>query len=384
MEYRQMRKKTEKNNCKVLCFYLPQFHETPENSEWWGEGYTEWTAVRRAIPYYKNHRQPKEPLNDNYYDLSDESAKTWKWQCELAQKYGVYGFVIYHYWFAGRKMLEKPTQILLQHPEIDIKYSLCWDNNEWKRTWYSSVPEILIPQIYGDETIWKKHFEDLLPYFMDKRYIKIDNKPIFHIYASGKIDCIDEMKKCWDKLAIEHGFDGIYLIGGDLMGRKYQKALDAYYNFEPNRIQVHSSYSDFLVPYIDLTGGLRKRINKTFGVHLMDKRRIPLLYHLLVSEKDNERRKTYRGIFVKYDDTPRRQENGVIYCGESAKRFSNTLYKLLRKSDKEHKEFVYVNSWNEWGEGANLEPDKEDGYAYLEAVKRATDRFDSSCKEEHS
>lgn len=374
MENLDLSVKEHNSECKVLCFYLPQFHETPENSKWWGDGYTEWTAVRNAVPYYKGHKQPQEPLKDNYYDLSDESASTWKWQSDLAQEYGVYGFVIYHYWFAGKKMLEKPVEILLRHPEINIRYSLCWDNNEWKRTWYSSIPEVLIPQVYGDETIWKKHFDDLLPYFQDERYIKIDNKPVFHVYASGKIDCLDKMKLYWDKLAREQGFDGIYLIGGDLINRKYQDALDAYYNFEPNRIQVESQYSNVFIPWINLTGGLRKRINKLFKVKLMDKRNGALLYDLLSRERDNIRKKTYRGIFVRFDDTPRRLEKGVIYYRTDSKKFSNALYKLLIKSEKEYKEFVYINSWNEWGEGANLEPDKRNGYVYLQAVKKAVER----------
>lgn len=374
MENLDLSVKEHNSECKVLCFYLPQFHETPENSKWWGDGYTEWTAVRNAVPYYKGHKQPQEPLKDNYYDLSDESASTWKWQSDLAQEYGVYGFVIYHYWFAGKKMLEKPVEILLRHPEINIRYSLCWDNNEWKRTWYSSIPEVLIPQIYGDETIWKKHFDELLPYFQDERYIKVDNKPVFHVYASSKIDCLDKMKLYWNKLAREHGFDGIYLIGGDLINRKYQDALDAYYNFEPNRIQVESEYSKWLVPWLNLTGGIRKRINRLLKINLIDKRYSPLLYALLAKESDNIRKKTYRGIFARYDDTPRRLQNGAVYCGANSKKFSDTLYKLLVKSTQEQKEFVYINSWNEWGEGANLEPDKIYKYAYLQAVKDAVEK----------
>jgi len=120
-------KMEKKEMCKVLCFYLPQFHETIENSQWWGEGYTEWTAVKNAKPYFKGHVQPKVPFNENYYDLSDPSAKTWEWQSKLARKCGIGGFVIYHYWFAGRKMLERPVEILLEHPEID--QDAYWD--EW-------------------------------------------------------------------------------------------------------------------------------------------------------------------------------------------------------------------------------------------------------------
>lgn len=369
---RTKKQKIEKKEiCKVLCFYLPQFHETVENSKWWGEGYTEWTAVKNAKPYFRGHGQPKIPLNENYYDLSDPSAKTWKWQSKLAGKCGIGGFVIYHYWFAGRKMLEKPVEILLAHPEININYSFCWDNNEWKRTWYSEVPEVLIPQDYGDEDIWERHFNDLLPYFNDERYIKVDNKPLFHVYASRKIGCLDQMKACWDRLARENGYAGIYLVGGDLVDRKYQPCLDAYYNFEPNRIQVESKYAKGLGLLIKLSDGIRKRINRLFRKQSVDKRYTPLLYKLLVYESEETRLKTYRGLYVDYDDTPRRQEKGVVYIGGSSALFQKTLRDLLMISIREDKEFLYINAWNEWGEGAYLEPDQENQYAYLEAVKRA-------------
>lgn len=364
--------KMKKNEiCKVLCFYLPQFHETVENSMWWGEGYTEWTAVRNAKPYFKGHVQPKVPFKENYYDLSDPSAKTWKWQSKLARKCGIEGFVIYHYWFAGRKMLEKPAEILLAHPEIDIKYSFCWDNNEWKRTWYSEVPEVLIPQDYGDEEIWERHFNDLLPYFKDERYIKVDNKPLFHVYASRKIECLDQMKACWDRLARENGYAGIYLVGGDLVDRKYQPCLDAYYNFEPNRIQVESKYAKLLGIFIRFAGGIRNKVNHLFSCKIIDKRYTPILYKLLVREKDEKRLKTYRGMYINYDDTPRRQEEGVIYIGGSPALLQKVLRDLLIKSTWEEKGYIYLNAWNEWGEGAYLEPDEKDKFAYLAAVRSA-------------
>lgn len=366
----------EKRKCKILCFYLPQFHETPENNKWWGDGYTEWTAVRNAKPYFKGHVQPHEPLNDNYYDLADENATAWKWQSELAGKYGIDGFVIYHYWFAGQKVLEKPVEILLRHPEINIRYSLCWDNNEWRRTWFGNKDEILIPQNYGEQDVWRQHFEDLLPFFEDERYIKIENKPVFHVYASNKIPCLNEMIKCWNQLAKERGFDGIYLVAGDYFNRRKNENIDAYYNFEPNRIQVQSSYSKFIVPIINVKNSIRKRYNQIFHKNRLDVRNAAILYKLLTCEKNKSNLKVYRGLWIKYDDTPRRQERGIYYRGGSAKRFSDSLYKLLQLADKENSEFIYVNAWNEWGEGAYLEPDKEEGYQYLQAISDAIDKYE--------
>ena len=141
---------------KILCMYLPQFHEVEENNRWWGAGYTEWTAVKRAKPIYRGHIQPKIPLNENYYDLSDVSARTWKWQSDLARQYGVHGFCVYHYWFKGKQLLQKPLEILLNHPEIDIRYCICWANESWTRTWYGLEKEMLAEQTYGKEKGWKK------------------------------------------------------------------------------------------------------------------------------------------------------------------------------------------------------------------------------------
>ena len=364
---------------EVLCFYLPQFHVTVENSEWWGEGYTEWTAVKSAKPYFKGHKQPHKPLNGNYYDLSDENATTWKWQSELANKYGIDGFVIYHYWFAGKKVLDKPVEILYRHPEINVRYSFCWDNNEWRRTWFGNKEEVLIHQEYGTEEIWRKHFEDLLPFFLDNRYIKIDNKPIFHIYASNKIPCLDEMITYWNKLARNSGFDGIYIIAGDYSNRGKNLSINAYYNFEPNRIQVQSKYSPIILPVINIRNGVRKFINRLLKKNYLDVR-TAVLYRLLIHEKSKCDVKTYKGIWIKYDDSPRRQERGIYYKGASASRFSKALYSLLMESKREGLEYVYINAWNEWGEGAYLEPDEEDGYEYLQAILEAVNKADTDYR----
>lgn len=357
--------------CRILALYLPQFHETIENSKNWGEGYTEWTAVKNAKPYYKGHKQPKKPLNNNYYDLSDETGEVWKWQSELAGRYGIYGFVIYHYWFSGYMPLHKPLEILLAHPEINVHYSLCWDSNSWKRNWFGVKDDILIKQDYGDHVMWERHFADLLPFFQDERYIKLDNKPVFHIHNSRLVPCFSEMIDCFHKLAVQNGFDGIYWVGGDYSGRNEESGLDAYYNFEPNHIQMSGKHAFFLRILRDTKGGIRNRLNRIFHCHLLDIRSSLFLLRLIVKEKSKRGQKMFRGIYVSYDDSPRRWEKGIIYRGCTPQRFFRALYKLLCLSYKENSEFLYINAWNEWGEGAYLEPDEENEYAYLEAVARA-------------
>ena len=202
---------------KILALYLPQFHEIPENNRWWGKGYTEWVAVKNAKKYYTDHYQPVVPLQNNYYDLSDETGSVWKWQADLARKYKVYGFCIYHYWFStGNQLLEKPMEVLLAHPEIDIRYCICWANETWKRTWYSNKKEILKLQEYGTEKDWEEHFKYLVRFFKDKRYIKVDNKPMINIYHSSEIKELSAMRKLWDELAIREGFSGVYIVAGNV------------------------------------------------------------------------------------------------------------------------------------------------------------------------
>lgn len=203
----------ERKDCvRILALYLPQFHSIPENDKWWGRGYTEWTAVKNAPPLFANHYQPRIPLDNNYYDLSDNSGKTWFWQAELARKFGIYGFCIYHYWFEGKQLLERPMEILRDHKEIDINYCICWANETWSRNWYAQERTVLVEQRYGDESAWIKHFEYLNTFFRDKRYIKIDNKPVINIYHSQEITCFKEMLECWNRLAIQEGYAGVYIV----------------------------------------------------------------------------------------------------------------------------------------------------------------------------
>lgn len=146
---------------KVIAFYLPQFHNIPENNEWWGDGFTEWVNVMKAKPLFEGHVQPKVPLNNNYYDLLDDGVKIW--QAETAKKYGIYGFCYYHYWFNGKLLLEKPMEQMLKNHKIDIPFCICWANEAWTKAWVNST-QTLIPQKYGNKDDWKKHFEYLLPF----------------------------------------------------------------------------------------------------------------------------------------------------------------------------------------------------------------------------
>lgn len=353
---------------KILALYLPQFHETEDNNKWWGEGYTDWVAVKSAKPTSRCQRLPRIPLDERYYDLSEDNAATWKWQAELAQKNHIYGFVIYHYWFAGKKELQRPVEILLKHKEININYSLCWDCSSWQRTWYGNEQEILIEQNYGDEKVWTKHFIDLLPFFQDTRYIKKDNKPVFHICRSIKINCLGEMREVWDKLAQQYGFDGIYLVTEN-QGQKIMHE-DAKYNFEPTGIM--SRVKGWYALYINVLGSLNKHTNRLkMFVHNTRSSRRTLKY----IENQTIQHNVFAGTFCGYDDSPRRQKKGLIFTPVIPMNFQNNLEILMRKSKEVDNEYVYINAWNEWGECAYLEPDVDYKYAYLQAVKNAYETY---------
>jgi len=150
---------------KTIAMYLPQFHEIPENNMWWGEGFTEWTTVRQGKALYAGHRQPKIPLDHNYYNLMDKG--TMENQAAIAKQYGIYGFCFYYYWFSGKRLMETPVDLLLEHPKIDLHFCLCWANENWTRKWDGKEKLILMEQEYGDEEEWERHFNYLLDFFMD-------------------------------------------------------------------------------------------------------------------------------------------------------------------------------------------------------------------------
>ena len=354
--------------------YLPQFHSFPENDEWWGRGYTEWVAVKRARPLYKGHIQPKVPLGGKYYDLDADGVATLTHQADLARRFGVYGFAIYHYYFNGKTLMEKPLQTLLNNPGIDIRYNICWANETWTRTWYGLSDQVLIAQEYGDEEDWKKYFYHVLPFFKDSRYIRIDNRPVLQIYKTFDIPSFPKMVRCFNDWAKAEGFDGMYIISGRTAAGfdDRSECIDGYYYFEPG----YSLKND-----IGLTGkvlynagtfarSLRNRILGDKKGYILERRIDGRRIMKAIADR-NYGPDEFPGIIPDWDNTPRRDHKGLVYTGTSPELFEKTLRTLRDKVSGHPVDFVYVNAWNEWGEGAYVEPDEEKGYAYLEAIKRA-------------
>lgn len=355
-----------------MAFYLPQFHTIPENDEWWGKGFTEWFNVKKTKPLFKGHEQPRVPLNHNYYDLS--KIETLRWQAELANKYGLYGFCFYHYWFAGGKMLlEKPAEMLLANKDINTHFCFSWANEPWARTWDGKAHQVLMAQDYGKEKDWIKHFEYLLPFFKDERYIKEKGCPMFVIYKPHLMPNAKEMMEKWDALAVEAGFNGMHFVetlrGTEKDSR--QLPFKAYVEFEPAR-------TNFSRPILSLTyKRIRRRVlnmlNKCFGLSVM--LNTPFTFDDVArrSLRTKSPVGTYGGVCVGWDNTARRGVASLIVLPPTKQQFKSILEKKVKQTREDYKSnYLFVNAWNEWCEGTYLEPDEIHKYDYLEAIQEVT------------
>lgn len=361
---------------KIIPVYLPQFHRIPENDKWWGKGFTEWTNVKAAFPLFEGHNQPRVPLDDNYYDLSD--VETLKWQCEIARDHSIYGFCFYHYWFNGKLLLEKPMEMLLAHPEIDINYCISWANHDWNDGWKASPgnEKILIGHDFDDEADWVNHFEYLLQFFKDPRYICEDNKPLMTIYIPNIIGKLNKMLALWDKMAKDIGFDGLkyaFQSATSYHSKGWDRSMFDYgIEFEPgfSNVKISRLASLNFIKYthrIKRFFGIKKSLKKQQkGVLVKD---YDKAWENILSKKPSAQN-ALPSAFVGWDNTPRKNHAGTVYIGATPKKFKNYFKQLVQKTIEEYKtDKIFVFAWNEWAEGGYLEPDKKYGYAYLEAIK---------------
>lgn len=343
-----------------IAFYLPQFHTIPENDNWWGKGFTEWMRVRNSKPLFTGHNQPRIPYS--YYDLSNVEAMIV--QSEMAKKFGIHGFCYYHYWFNGKKLLETPLEQMLGCKQVDIPFCLSWANESWTRAWEGKSKELLIKQEYGNEYDWENHLRYLAGFFRDSRYIRIDDKPVLLIYRTESFSGFDKMIDFWNKKMMDFGFSGIYII--ETLS-KYQKTphcinSSGVLEFEPMFTigtnsylkTVIDKYSRKLFPWL---------FSSAFKVYDYDK----------VWDKITERNKTYgskklfKGAFTDWDNTPRFGKKSILFKNVSTDKFRNYISKLALKTSSD---YIFINAWNEWAEGAHLEPDSKTGTGFLEAVKK--------------
>ena len=348
---------------KIIAFYLPQYHEIPENSKWWGNGFTEWVNVKSAKPLFKSHYQPKIPYRNNYYDLSNVDVIFD--QAKLANYYGVDGFCFYHYWFEGKKLLEKPMEMLLEKPEIKINYCVSWANETWSRRWSGEEKKILIKQTYGGEEDWEKHLQYLLPFFRDPRYIKVDEKPVILLYRAFEIEKCEEMLVYWEERMMEEGFNGIYIVEtlNSVQKKGYIEKSSAYVEFEP-MYTIYGKLNYFIRSYRYCFNHL-----KLFNLGFRDYLSYDKVCKKIVSRQNNNDKKTYLGAFPSWDNTARKGKAGLVIKNSSPEKFKDFFSAQYRKSMELNNEFIFINAWNEWGEGAYLEPDEQYKFQILTSIK---------------
>lgn len=355
---------------KLLAFHLPQFHTFPENDEWWGKGFTEWTNVKKAKPLHNTHDQPRKPLNNFYYDLTD--PETIKWQMKLAEDYGLYGFCYYHYWFNGKLLLNKPLEIMLKMKK-KINYCFCWANEPWTRAWDGLDKEVLMPQYYGAEEEWNEHFKYLLPFFKDEYYIKNENKPMLVLYRTNNIPNCEKMIAFFEKKCIENGFDGIYIVEekNSFQHESVCKNSSAILEFEPMYTTSWICKNKYKALYDRIYVKKYKIINKTN----LDVHKYEHIWKTILNRKRNNEKKTFLGAFIDWDNTPRKADRGTIMYGATPEKFKKFFSKQIKIASESESDYVFINAWNEWGEGTYLEPDQTNEYKYLEVIKETMDNL---------
>lgn len=366
---------------QVFALYLPQFHRIPENDLWWGEGFTEWNNVKAAKSLYKGHLQPQIPL-DGYYDL--KNADILDHQAKLAHKYGIQGFCFYHYYSIGKLLLEKPAENLLNRKDIDIEFLFSWANHDWRRTWYKFNNEILFEQKYGNADQLRAHYRYLREFFLDPRYKKIDNKPVFIIYRTDLVPNFPQMKAVWEVEAIKDGFAGIYFVStvtGIGVDQKAVGVYDAFFDFEPDAI-IAEQLSIVKRKILLWRAKLIPRFNKVSPWKCF-RQRFTYEQLMLAAQKkkiDHKGMPYIRGIFARWDNTPRHVYNARLILGSSPELFRKFLEQKLALQEKNALPIMIVNSWNEWSEGSNIEPNDVDKYSYLQVIKEVlNDSEISSC-----
>ena len=352
---------------KVRCipFYLPQFHEIPENNKWWGEGFTEWDNVKKAEPLYKGHHQPRIPGELGYYDLEgEEGAKIQKKQIALAKEYGLAGFCYYYYWFDnGKRLLEMPLDRHLHDQTMDFPFCLCWANENWTRKWDGQEDEILMSQTY--QPGWAKQFIlDILPYMKDERYIRVNGAPFLLIYNLWDIPNPGEAIHTWRTVARQNGIEDLHISAARRTtdAKELQQSgytLDSLTDFPPHVLEDKNLEEN------SRFGQVRK--------HVMDYRKA-CAFH---ADMPKQSYTYFRTAMLEWDNTSRRGEDGTVFEEFSIEEYKKWLYAIKRyelRHNRPGEDLVFINAWNEWAEGTYLEPSEPLGHAALEATKEVLER----------
>lgn len=355
---------------RTIAFYLPQFHHVPQNDQWWGPGFTEWTNVQKARPLFPGHLQPQVPADLGYYDLLDPTVR--QAQASLARRYAISAFCYYHYWFHGERLLERPVHEMLRSRTPDLPFCLCWANEPWTRVWDGGSGEVLQPQRYSAEDD-VRHIEWLLEAFADPRYVRVEGKPLFLVYRASALPDPRRTTDLWRDRVRRAGFPDLYLCrveSYDGTGDPRPLGFDAGVEFFPGgRLKLL------------LGGGPWQQRLRTVYLNALGReagpRRIP--YDCLVRtvlDRPDPGYPRFPCVVPDWDNTPRRPWAPLIVTGSTPEKFGRWVSEAVARLEDRppSQQLLFVNAWNEWGEGCHLEPCQRWGHGYLEAFARATAR----------
>ncbi|GHT60705.1 glycosyl transferase [Bacteroidia bacterium] len=350
---------------RIIALYLPQFHPIPENDLWWGKGFTEWTNVGKAKPLFKNHYQPRVPADLGYYDLRLPEVR--QAQADMAKEYGIEGFCYWHYWFGnGRRLLERPFNEVLSSGKPDFPFCLGWANHSWKGI-YSGVKsnDTLIEQTYDGIQDYDRHFYEVLPAFLDKRYITVNGKPFFLIFDPLDIPDFTTFIDCWQKLAVRNGLSGIHFVAHTYKSEQITSFINR--GFDAVNVVRLFDYQKTGISFAQkIINKIKREIFKT-GFYPEYKEAMQYF-----SGKEDTETNVYPTIIPDWDHSPRTGKYGTILKNASPELFGKHLARTFSdvKTKPEQQRIVILKSWNEWAEGNYIEPDLKFGKKYLETLKR--------------
>jgi hypothetical protein len=345
---------------KVIAFYLPQYHPIPENDQWWGKGFTEWTNVVKTKPLFKGHYQPKIPADLGFYDL--RLPETRIQQAALAKEFGIDGFCYWHYWFGGKRLLNQVFDDVVRSKEPDFPFSLCWANHSWySKTWDPSKRDedkLLIEQTYPGEKDFIAHFKTLLPAFKDKRYMRNNGKLLFGIFSPMDFKQFKDFKKTWNRLAIENNLPEFHFFGYTI-------------NFKIKDYILNSEYDSAVMDYVHFGDKFKLSFKEKIIRELFNR---PKLFKYkeyvdFVKSKYKSSEIIHPCIIPNFDHSPRSHKYGKVFNDSTPRLWRELLKFIFSETKGRASNLIFIKSWNEWGEGNYLEPDLKFGLQYLETIK---------------
>lgn len=359
---------------RLIAYYLPQYHPIPENDAWWGEGFTEWTNVRKSKPLFRGHQQPVQPSKLGYYDLRDPTIR--EAQAQLAREAGIEGFCYWHYWFGGKQLLERPFNEVLTSGKPNFPFCLAWANASWTGIWYGESERILIEQTYPGLEDHVAHFNALLPAFSDPRYLQVDGRPIFFVFQPTDLDVA--WVDLWQGMAKYEGLEPLFLIG--IINNEQEVQHITNLGFDGFTISRTSRRGTRLK-------GLRKPLGKLLGKKAVDfyQKTLKQPYYVydykdilpFLELNQPQSLDSYPCVMPGWDNTPRSGVNGHVFYNPTPEIFQQHLHQAIERIQTyplEH-QIVILKSWNEWAEGNFLEPDQRHGDAFLQAIRQEVDRW---------